>query len=240
MNGPTRLAQVFVELADTLVEEFDVVELMQILIERCVELLQVDAAGLMLADQRGTLQLMASTGAEAQSLELFELQHDEGPCLESFATGQPITNVSLSEAAERWPHFSPFAVEAGFSATHALPMRLRKQVIGSLNLFTRADIRLGDIDISVGQALADIATIGLLHERNLREKTVLSEQLQGALQTRVLIEQAKGVVAARAGVTVAEAFARMRTYARHNGLTLTSVAAGIIDGAFDVRVLATS
>jgi len=238
MKGSTRLAQVFVELADTLVEEFDIVELLQVLTERCVELLEVDAAGLMLADQRGRVQLMASSVEEARSLELFELQVDEGPCLECFASGQAITNVSLVEARERWPIFTPEAVGAGFSATHALPMRLRSQVIGALNLFTHADVRLDDDDLAVGQALADVATIGLLHERSLREQTLLSEQLQGALQSRVLIEQAKGMVAALTGVTVAEAFVWLRSHARRNGVTLTSVASGVVDGSFDASVLA--
>lgn len=237
MNGSTRLAQVFVELADTMVEEFDIVELLQILTERCVELLGVDAAGLMLADQRGTLQLMASTVEEARSLELFELQIDEGPCMECFATGRAITNVALAQAHERWPTFTTEAVGAGFQTTHALPMRLRSQVIGALNLFTHDEVALSQEELSVGQALADVATIGLLHERNLREQTLLSEQLQGALQTRVLIEQAKGVLAARTEVTVAEAFVRMRTHARRTGVTLTSVASGIVDGSFEVSSL---
>lgn len=176
VKSSARMAQVFVELADTLVEEFDVAELLQMLTERCVELLQVDAAGIMLADQRGSLQVLASTMNESRSLELFELQIDEGPCRDCYADGQSITNLSLSDAVDRWPRFTPAAVGAGFLATHAMPMRLRRQVVGVLNLFTHEDLPLAAEDLSVGQALADMATIGLLHERNLREKTVLSEQ----------------------------------------------------------------
>jgi GAF domain-containing protein len=237
MVGPQRLARVFVELADTLVEEFDVVDFLHMLTERCVELLNADAAGLMLADQRGNLQLVASTVERAQLLELFELQAGEGPCLECFSTGRAVTNVDLPEARARWPVFSAAAVQAGFRSTHALPMRLRGQVIGALNLFADRQVRLDDDDIAIGQAMADVATIGLLHERNLREQTVLSEQLQTALHSRVLIEQAKGVLAARADITVPQAFTRMRTHARRNGLTLTGVATAVIDGTIDERIL---
>lgn len=236
MNGPKRLARVFVELADTLVDEFDVVDLLQMLTERCVELLAADASGLMLADQRGELRLMAVTAERARVLELFELQIDEGPCRDCFATGLAITNVDLTEAYQRWPVFTPAAVEAGFGATHALPMRLRGQVIGALNLFTDGVAPLDDDEIAVGQAMADVATIGLLHERTLHEQTVLSQQLQTALHSRVLIEQAKGVLAARAGITVSEAFTRMRTHARRNHVTLTAVASGVVDGSLDERI----
>lgn len=233
MDGYERLGQVFVELADTLVDEFDPVDFLQTLTDRSVELLGADAAGLMLADQRGALQLMASTMDRVRDLEVFELQVREGPCLDCFATGRPIVNVDLVEAHERWPVFTPAAVEAGFRATHALPLRLRRQVLGAMNLFTADPGRLDDEHLAIGQAMADVAAIGLLHERNLREQTVLSEQLQAALHSRVLIEQAKGVLAARAGVDVAEAFVRMRGHARRHGLPLTTVATAVIEGTVD-------
>lgn len=237
MDGPERLARVFVELADTLVDEFDQVDFLQLLVDRSVELLGADAAGLMLADQRGALQLMASSVGRARDLEVFELQMREGPCLDCFATGRPIVNLDLAEARERWPLFTPAAVAAGFRATHALPLRLRRQVVGAMNLFTVDARRLDDEHVAVGQAMADVATIGLLHERNLREQTVLSEQLQAALHSRVLIEQAKGVLAARAGVDVAQAFTMMRTHARRHGLALTAVASAVIDGSLDPGAL---
>jgi len=237
MHSPQRLAQVFVELADTLVEEFDVVDLLQVLTERSVELLGADASGLMLADQRGQLQLMAWTVERARLLELFELQVEEGPCRDCYVTGQAITNVALAEAAERWPVFTPAATRAGFGATHALPMRLRGKVIGVLNLFANNAAPLSDDDIAVGQAMADVATIGLLQERTLHEQTIVSEQLQSALQSRILVEQAKGVLAARADISVNDAFTRMRTHARNNGLTLTAVASAVVDGLIDVKVL---
>jgi len=239
MDDAKRMAQVFVELADTLIESFDVVDFLQTLTDRCVELLRADAAGLMLTDQRGGLKLMASTLERARVLELFELQVQEGPCLDCFTTGEPITNVGLAEANERWPVFTPAAIEAGFRATHALPMRLRGRVIGALNLFTDEQVHLGDTDVAVGQAMADVATIGLLHQRNTHEQTILSEQLQTALHSRVLVEQAKGALAARSGVSVNEAFTRMRAYSRRNNLTLTDVASMVVDGATPAELLTT-
>jgi GAF domain-containing protein len=230
MNESERLARVFVELADTLIEDFDVVDFLQTLTDRCVELLDADAAGLMLTDQRGGLQLMAATVERARLLEIFELQVEEGPCRECFTTGLPITNVELAEATRRWPAFTPAAVEAGFGATHALPMRLRGRVIGALNLFSDEAVHLSGTDLGVGQAMADVATIGLVHQQNTREQTVLSEQLQAALHSRVLVEQAKGALAAHTSVSVGDAFLRMRSYARNNRLSLTDVAAAVVAG----------
>ena len=235
MTTQQRLAEVFVELADTLVDDFDVVDLLQTLTDRTVELLDADASGLMLADQRGDLKLMASTLERARLVEMFELQVAEGPCRECFTSGQPITNVDLTDAMERWPRFTPVAVEAGFRATHALPMRLRGKVIGVLNIFTEAAVPLSDDDIAVGQAMADIATIGLLNESTHNEQVRLSEQLQTALQSRILIEQAKGVLSARAEISVDEAFNRMRHHARSTGMTLSVVARGVIDQTLDLR-----
>ncbi|WP_299035823.1 GAF and ANTAR domain-containing protein [uncultured Pseudokineococcus sp.] len=240
MSGPQRLAEVFVELADTLVDEFDVVDFLQVLTERAVELLGADAAGLMLADQRGGLRLMTSTTQRAGSLEAFEIQSSEGPCMDCFATGAPVVNVDLAGAGERWPAFTAAAAEQGYGAAHALPLRLRGHVVGAMNLFTDAAVRLGEEDVAVGQSMADIATIGLLQQRSLREQTVLSEQLQGALTSRVLVEQAKGVLAERAGVDVGEAFALMRSHARRRGTTLTSIATAVVEGSLDARELAPS
>lgn len=230
MDKSERLAQVFVELSDTLIENFDVVDFLQTLTDRCVELLGADAAGLMLTDQRGGLQLMAATLERARLLEVFELQIQEGPCLECFTDGLPITNVDLAEAHRRWPVFTPEAIGAGFGATHALPMRLRGRVIGALNLFTDQPVHLSGTDLGIGQAMADVATIGLLHQRNAQEQTILSEQLQTALHSRVLVEQAKGSLAARADISVADAFTKLRLYARSNQLTLTDVAAAVVAG----------
>ncbi|SHN65175.1 GAF domain-containing protein [Geodermatophilus obscurus] len=160
-----RLIEVFVELADTLVEQFDVVGLLQTLTERCVDLVDTDAAGLLLDDQRGNLRLIAHTHESARLLELFELQQQEGPCLDYFATGQVIANIDLATATDRWPVFTRAAREVGFGTSHAVPLRLRQQVIGALNLFRAERRPLSDNDLAVAQGLAGIATIGLLHER---------------------------------------------------------------------------
>jgi transcriptional regulator with GAF, ATPase, and Fis domain len=233
MAREQRLAKVFVELADTLVEEFDVVDFLQMLTERCVELVDTDAAGLMLDDQRGNPQLVAYTHESARLLELFELQKAEGPCLDCFATGRVIANVDLADSRNRWPTFTEAALQVGFTYSHALPLRLRRHVLGALNLFTVERRALTEDHVAVAQGMADIATIGLLHERALRDQIVLAEQLQIALHSRIVIEQAKGVLSARADIGVAEAFGRMRTHARRTGAQLTDVAEALVAGTLD-------
>lgn len=236
MSNPSpteqRLAEVFVELADTLIDDFDVADFLQSLTERCVELLGVSAAGLMLADDHGRLRLVAGTSSTTRDLELFELQQNEGPCVDTYASGEAILNVRIAstDAAARWPTFTAAAAQAGVRFTSALPMRLRGRVVGALNLFSDRHDCLSAPSLALGQAMADVATIGLMNERSLREKTLLSEQLQVALQSRVVIEQAKGVLAARAGISVDDAFARLRQYARSHGTALTQVAAGVVTG----------
>ncbi|HEV7212690.1 MAG TPA: GAF and ANTAR domain-containing protein [Blastococcus sp.] len=232
-----RLAEVFVELADTLVEEYDVVDLLQTLTERCVELVDTDAAGLMLDDQRGNLRLIAHTHESARLLELFELQQQEGPCLDCFATGQVIANIDLATATGRWPVFTQAARESGYGTSHAVPLRLRRQVIGALNLFSTGRRPLSDDHLAVAQGLADIATIGLLHERAVRDQVMLSEQLQTALQSRILIEQAKGILSAQAGTNVAAAFALLRTHARRTGQPLTTLAGAVVAGQIEAGAL---
>jgi len=231
MAREQRLAEVFVELADTLVEEFDLVDFLQTLTERAVELIDADSAGLMLDDQRGQLKVVAYTDEPTRILELLELQNDEGPCLDCFATGTQLANIDLGAAQDRWPRFAAAATGAGYAVAHAVPMRLRRQVIGALNLFAHARTPLPDGELAVVQGLADIATIGLLHERAVRDQVVLAEQLQTALQSRILIEQSKGVLSARAGLDVSGAFQLMRTYARRTGQSLTTVAEEIVAGS---------
>jgi transcriptional regulator with GAF, ATPase, and Fis domain len=224
MTREQRLARVFVELADTLVDDFDMIDLLHQLCDRSVELLAADAAGLILADQRGRLQVMASTTEEARLLELFVLQNEEGPCLDCYTTGQQVVNVELDALGRRWPRFQAAATAAGYHATHALPLRLRGQVIGTLNLFCLQPSTLSEADVDLGQALCDVATIALLQERTIRSGEILAEQLQGALNSRIVIEQAKGVLAANAEVPLDAAFALLRAYARRNHLHLADVA----------------
>lgn len=237
MSREQRLAEVFVELADTLVDDYDVLELLHTLCERSVELLQADAAGLILADQRGVLHVMASTTEEARLLELFVLQNDEGPCLDCYSTGEKIVNIDLNEVEERWPNFRAATIAAGYRSTHAIPLRLRGQVIGVLNLFCLNRATLSDTDVALGQALCDIATVGLLQERIVRHGEVLAEQLQSALNSRIMLEQAKGVLSERAGISVDDAFTLIRAHARRNHLQLSAVASGLIDGTVAATAL---
>lgn len=223
------LADVFVEMADTLVDDFDLIEFLHTLTERCVQLLDVDAAGLLLTDRRGTLQVIAASSDRTRLLELFQLQTDEGPCLDCFRTATPVSVADLS-AAGRWPRFSAAADEVGFAAVHALPMRLRADVIGALNLFTVEPGALDGGKLRVGQALADIATVGLLQERAIHRRDVVTEQLQTALNSRVLIEQAKGLLAERLHVGVADAFRILRESARSRNRRLSDLAQALVDG----------
>lgn len=237
MTREQHLARVFVELADTLVAEFDVLDLLHLLAERTVDLLDADAVGIMLADQRGNLRVLAATSHQARLLELFELQNSEGPCLACFSSGEPVTNVDLGEVEARWPQFTKASTEAGFRSVHALPLRLRNETIGAMNVFCSERVTLTEDDIAVGQALADVATIGLLQERAVRQKELVAEQLQSALNSRVLIEQAKGVLSERASIDVDGAFGWIRDYSRSMRLSLSGVAGSIIDGTLDVAEL---
>ena len=213
------------ELADTLVDDFDVVDLLTLLSDRCVEVLDVSAAGIMLVSAEGDLRVVASSSEAMRIVELFELQSDEGPCVDCYRTGTLIVNQDLAGADKRWPRFAPVAIEAGFRSAHALPMRLRGSVIGALNLF-RADIgELGERDVLAAQALADVATIAILQHRVGLRSHVVNEQLNEALNSRIVIEQAKGVIAERAGVDTDEAFTRLRHHARSNNLRLADVVA---------------
>jgi hypothetical protein len=224
------LAATLVGLADTLVDEFDMVEFLSLLTQRCVELFGAVEAGVMLADPAGNLRFMASSSERAKVLELFELQNEEGPCLDCFRTGEQVVNQRLGNGPGRWPRFSAEAVEAGFVSAHALPLRVRGQVIGAINLFHAEAHDLDRTDILLGQAMADIATIGILQERIINQAEVLTGQLQRALDSRIILEQAKGVLAERAGVDLDEAFAVLRRYARDHNRRLTEVAAAFLAG----------
>jgi GAF domain-containing protein len=232
-----RLAETFVEFADTLVDDFDLVEFLQSLVERCVELLDVSAVGLMLGDPQGRLRVMASSSESLRLLELFQLQNDDGPCLDCYHSGEPTNHPDLAEAAGSWPRFAGAATEAGYRTVHALPMRLRAEVIGALNLFHTEPRQLGSSVTRVGQALVDVATIGLIQERTLGQRQMLVNQLQAALDSRVLIEQAKGVLAERRTVNPDEAFALLREHARSHHQRLSELANAVIDGTAAVDLL---
>jgi transcriptional regulator with GAF, ATPase, and Fis domain len=231
-----RMAATFVELADTLVAGYDLMEFLQSLTERCAELLEADAAGLLLADGPGALRLVAASTDQARVVELFQLQHREGPCLDAFRTGEPVivSDIGSAKALARWPRFAAAARAAGFAGVHAIPMRLREQVIGTLNLFSGVPGGLDPAVALAARCLVDVATIGILHERALREREVVAGQLQVALNSRVVIEQAKGILAERLGTTPDQAFLVLRRFARDRNYRLTELAADVIRGTVPI------
>jgi transcriptional regulator with GAF, ATPase, and Fis domain len=227
------LAEVFVALADTLVDDYDVVDLMDRLVHACVELFDIAAAGLLLVDQRGGLQVVASTSEQARVLELFQLQSEEGPCLDCVALGQAITVGDLDDERKRWPRFVDAAAGGGFNAVHAMPLRLRSEMVGGLNLFGSERRALTAHEQRLAQALGDIATIGVLQQRSVHRSALLAEQLQTALDSRIVIEQAKGILAQRGGTDMDEAYRALRQYARDHNLKLSAIAAAVVRDELD-------
>jgi GAF domain-containing protein len=224
------LAETFVMLADTLVDDYDVVDLLDQLAGACVNLLGVAAAGLLLDDHRGNLAVVASSSEETRLLEVFQLQNNEGPCLDCVRTGAAVTSADLGADRARWPRFVPAAVQAGFRSVVALPMRLREHTIGGLNLFDDRADPVAASDQQLAQALADVATIGILQQRSAHRNVLLAEHLQLALNSRVAIEQAKGVLAEHHGVTMDVAFSALRAYARNHNKRLTEIGVAIVRG----------
>jgi GAF domain-containing protein len=233
MTREAKVVRSLVEMADTLVDDYDIIDLLTGLADRCVNLLGVSAAGVMLASPAGSLGLAASSSEAMRLLELFELQAEEGPCLEAFRTGEPTSHENLEAGSGRWPLFSAAALDAGFRSASALPLRLREVTIGALNLLSVTSSPLDEADVIVARAFADLAALSVIHHRASTEAQRLNEQLSAALTSRVVIEQAKGVISERAGITLAEAFSRLRAYARNGNLRLTNVAQAAVDGTLD-------
>jgi GAF domain-containing protein len=230
------LAETFVQLADSLVDDFDIVELLTVLTDRCIRLVDASAAGILLVDTQGTLQVIAASSEEVRLLELFQLQNDEGPCLDCFMSGAPVLDGDVSND-DRWPQFAPVARAAGFQSVNAVPLRLRDTVIGALNLFLDDRTGLNAADQIVAQALADVATIAVLQQQAERETAEVVGQLQDALNSRIAIEQAKGMLAERARVDMDEAFTRLRAYARDNNTKLSDVAVALVDGTLGAAAI---
>jgi len=232
-----RIGRAFVELADTLVDSYDMIDLLDRLVEHSIALLDADAAAIMIVDAAGTLRTVASSSEDAEFMELLQLEAGEGPCVECFRDAAPVSVADLAETT-RWPAFAAAAVDqAAFRAVHALPLRLRGQAIGALNLLHHAPGALPEDDVVLGQALADVATIGILAERSVRRGEVLAEQLQTALNNRVIVEQAKGVLAHHSGLSMAGAFERLRGYSRSNNLRLAEVARDLATSRLDPAVV---
>lgn len=232
-----RIFRAFVALADTLVADFDIAEFLNMLTEHATDLLNVGGAAVILRDADGELQVAASSGRHAELLERFAVQTGDGPCIDCINTAQPVICADLSTERGRWPRFTAAASECGFHAAHALPMRLRDQIVGVLTLFTTEPDAVGTDVEPLGQALADVATIGILQQRAIDHSEQISEQLQNALTSRVVIEQAKGVLAERGAISMDDAFARLRRYARAHQKGLTALARGVAEGTADLSAI---
>ena len=232
-----RITHTFVSLADTLVADFDVLDFLSMLAERAAELLAVDAAAVMLSDQRGGLRPAAGSSERADLLDVFAAQTRHSPCVDCIETGTTVSTADLSADVERWPEFAPMAVGKGFRAACAVPLRLREDVIGALTLFGTRPIAIDEASVKLGQAFADIATIGILQQRAINHDGIISEQLQAALHHRVIVEQAKGVLTETDGVDMHEAYQMLRGYARTHRRRLTDVARDIATAKLDPRDL---
>ena len=222
------IADTFVELADSLVAGFEVTDLLDRLVLRAVELLDADAAGIMLADPKGELQVLAASSHDVRLLELFELQGDSGPCLDSFRSGEAVTPPDRAAMRACWPAFAARTESVGYRSAQAVPMRLRDQVIGAMDVFRLAEGALVGSQLKLARALADVASIALIAERTISARELVADQLQEALDSRVVLEQAKGMLAARTGVDVDRAFAQLRDHARRTGQPLRDVAAAVV------------
>jgi transcriptional regulator with GAF, ATPase, and Fis domain len=224
------LVDTFVELADSLVADYDIVDLLYRLVMRCAQTLDAADAGILLPDQDGTLEVVASTSERSHLISLLQLEAHQGPCVDAFRTGRATSVENISDVRSRWPQFAASAGDVGYQSMHAFPLRLREEIIGSLNLFSDRTGPLHPDDATAARGLADIATIGILHERAFRESDLARQQLQRALDSRVMIEQAKGVIAQTDGVAMDEAFQRLREQARSSQQKISDVARGIIAG----------
>jgi transcriptional regulator with GAF, ATPase, and Fis domain len=232
VNRETLLADTFLRLADTLVDDFDVIDVLSTLSSRCVELLDAAASGIAVVDARGRLQVMAASSEAANVLELFQVHNGEGPCQDAFRLGIPVADGKL-RLNDRWPRFAPLAVAAGFEAVHAFPLVVRANVLGSLTLLMSKSGSLGDADVVIAQALAHAATLTLLQNQAAEDAQRLTGQLQGALNSRITIEQAKGVISELAHVTTDEAFVRLRSFARNHNTKLTDLAGDVVRRTLD-------
>jgi transcriptional regulator with GAF, ATPase, and Fis domain len=222
------VSRAFVALASTLANGYDVVDLLDELTGDCARLLDIASAGLLLADDRGVLHVLAASSDVTRQLEAFQVQREDGPCLECFRTGSLVAATDLSQAADRWPQFVPAAVAAGFRSVHAVPMRLRESVLGALGLFGTTTGSLNDEDLALGQAFADVASVALVQDRAAADNAAVRDQLQVALTSRIVIEQAKGILSQVGSLEMKQAFDALRGYARSRGLRLSDVAADVV------------
>ena len=218
----------FVDLSNELVDDYDVVEMLAQLTAHCASLLDISSAGLLLADGRGVLHLMASSSERTHHLELFQLQRDEGPCLDCYRERAPVKVADLEAEQERWPEFCEAARAVGFRSVHALPMHLKGNVLGTLGLFGEEVGALEDDDLALAQALVHVASVAIINERAANDRETINAQLQHALTSRIVVEQAKGVIAHGGNLEMDAAFAVLRRYARDHSRKLSDVAGEIV------------
>ena len=237
MISTERLADVFVEVADTLVDDFDLIDFLHRLAEHVATVSGAASVGLLLADHNDQLAFVAASSSAAKHLELFQLQNDQGPCLDCYRSHEPVIVNDLSQSRARWPEFSPRAISSGVHSVHAFPMRLRDRIIGTLNVFGDTAEPLDPADARIIQAMSDVATIAIIQEQAIGRAETLTEQLQGALNSRIVIEQAKGSVARARNLSVDDAFQLLRTHARRNQLRLTDLAHSVVTGAIPIADL---
>jgi len=230
-------ATTFVEIVDTLVGDFDVIEVLTVLTGRCVELLDAAAAGILLADPDRQLRVIGASTEQVQLLELFQIQNDQGPCLDCFRSGSVTVNADL-RGETRWPQFASESVAAGYPSVCAVPLRLKHAILGCLNLFMSEPGGLSETDVALAQALADVASIAIVQDQATRDAAIREGHLQHALTSRIAIEQAKGMIAERFGLDMNEAFSRLRTYARNHNRQLTELATELSTGAFSIDLFA--
>ncbi|MET0726442.1 MAG: GAF and ANTAR domain-containing protein [Leifsonia sp.] len=230
-----RLVEAFVSLADSLVVGYDVVDLLHTLVDECKDIFEATDAGIILADEAGALEVIASTSERSSLIGLMQLGNGEGPCVEAYETGETVSVSDLASIYARWPRFALEAKDLGYMSVHAVPLRLRGDTLGSLNLFRDVPGEFTTEDVVAARGLADVATVSILHERALRESSVARDQLQHALSSRVIIEQAKGVISQTDSVDMDEAFRRMRDRARRTNRRLSDVARDVVDSAIEAR-----
>jgi GAF domain-containing protein len=233
----TAVSAAFVALASDLANGRDVVDMLSGLTETCAQLLDISSAGLLLADRRKTLRLAAASSEETRALEVFQLQSDQGPCLDCYRDGIPVTIPDLRLAAKRWPKFVLTATGHGFRSVHAVPLRLHDQILGTLGMFGVHPGSLNSADLSLAQAFADVASVALIQDRTAADSSAVNSQLQFALDSRIAIEQAKGVLAQYAGLDMPTAFAVLRSYARHHNLRLADLARSVTTREVDPTLL---
>jgi GAF domain-containing protein len=234
-----RVAKAFIRTTSALMTPYDIVELLSTLMATCTDIFGLEAGGILIADVVGDLELVASTSEEASIVETMVIGAGAGPCIDAYVRGEIVTVADIAVDAEEWPQFRSTALAQGFRSVHAVPMRIRGEVVGVMALLGTHAGRLPADDLEAAQSLADIATLGIIHERSFRQPHAITEQLHLALDTRILIEQAKGVLAQSGGLTMDAAFDALRQYARQNELTLREVADRVVNLRIDATVLGT-